>query len=77
MSLLRLDTAGSKDKDAQKPAATAVTVATATPVTNAPVLNISDWKTSDVHDWLKKNNLKHLQKWYDNTCHRHLVNVET
>jgi len=63
-----------KAKHAQKPAAAAVTKPTATPVTapRDPALNISNWKTSDVQNWLENNNLKHLQTWYDTTFHRHL-----
>ena len=74
-----LDAADSKDKETQKPAAAAVTMVTTAPVAASrdPVLNISDWKTSDVQNWLKKNNLKHLQTWYDINCHRRIVNPIT
>jgi len=58
-----------KEKEAQKPAAAAVPIATTAPIAAAqdpvPALNIEKWKTTDVQNWLKKNNLKHLQTWYD------------
>jgi len=75
VSVFLLDAADNKDKELQKPAATAVTMATTAPVTAAPMLNVSNWKTSDIQNWLKQNSLKHLQTWYDTDCHRHLVDV--
>ena len=43
----------------------AVTETTPTPQSAAvsSVFNISNWKSSDVQTWLKKNKLDHLQIW--------------
>jgi len=59
----RLHVVDGEDKDT-----TAVTIVT-TPTPRDSALNISSWKTSDVHKWLNKNNLQHLQTWYDITYH--------
>jgi len=50
-----------KDKDLQKPAAAAVTKT----APREPTVDISNWKTTDVQKWLKRNNLQRLQTWYD------------
>ena len=56
-----------KDKaDGNKPIAEAVAKATKAPLVTAarkPAVDVSKWKTSDVHNWLEKNKLKHMQKW--------------
>jgi len=49
------------DDDKDK-AAEAVTMATA--ASHDPTPNVSDWKASDVENWLLSNHLQHLQTWY-------------
>jgi len=66
-----------KDKDLQKPAAAAVAKTTTNQLSapREPTVDISNWKTTDVQKWLKKNNLQRLQTWYDINDYRHQLAV--